>query len=244
MRLKTIKEDTAASAPSKMKNFTVRTLSSVVLAPVCLYLLWKGGLYASALILLITSLIFFEWTRVCLSSPFTPWKKLGWFVAGCVYVGIALGGFLSLISLSGGGKMVMAYVLLALASDTGGYLFGISLRGPKLAPRISPSKTWSGSVGALVLTWIVAHGILMAMANLGLTDLWMSGIIAIPLSLITQGGDLLESWMKRRFHIKDTGHIIPGHGGVLDRVDGVLAIGVGLFIIQLLRGEPLSFPWW
>jgi len=119
------------------------------------------------------------------------------------------------------------------ATDVGAYLFGRALGGPKLAPRISPNKTWSGAWGGILcsvagavcfLFWASSDAHFL-IADIELRDV-LNWKLLIPaaflLSLVAQAGDLLESWFKRRFNVKDSGHILPGHGGIMDRVDGLL----------------------
>lgn len=144
-----------------------------------------------------------------------------WLAAGVVYVGLA-GIALILLRRDGdaGRANVLFLILVVWASDTGAYLAGRLLRGPRLAPAISPGKTWSGAAG----------GVAVAMAA-GVAVAWLSAtgwsaraaLVAAGLSVAAQSGDLLESWLKRRFGVKDSGRLIPGHGGLLDRLDGVLA---------------------
>ena len=234
MQLKNTKEGTDVLEPSKRKNFFLRTISSLILAPFCLFLLWKGGFYTSILMGFISFLVLFEWIKLCLKTDFSVLLKILWLTSGVIYIGLSLAAFWSLTQEPGGNYLLMAYVILALASDTGGYVFGMVFKGPKLAPKISPNKTWSGTLGALCLTWIIAHGIFYYSVGFNLKDLWLSGAIAMAISSVCQLGDLLQSWVKRRFKVKDTGHLIPGHGGILDRVDGLLAVGLLILCFHLM----------
>jgi len=129
---------------------------------------------------------------------------------------------------------VMFLILIVVISDTAGFLAGRLLGGPKLWPRVSPNKTWAGVIGALAASSIagalfslaVAHGSAMRLATAGAL-----------LSLVAQAGDLLESAIKRRFGAKDASSLIPGHGGVMDRVDGIVAtataVGLASFVIDV-----------
>jgi len=107
---------------------------------------------------------------------------------------------------------------LVWATDIGAYFAGRSIGGPKLAPRISPSKTWSG-LGGGVLAALMVGFLLYRFADLPIQLAAASGLLAVAAQL----GDLLESWMKRRAGVKDSGTLLPGHGGVMDRLDGVVA---------------------
>lgn len=157
-----------------------------------------------------------------------------WLAFGVLYIGAA---GLALIHLRGdeaaGRGNVLFLFLVVWASDIGAYLAGRMLGGPKLAPAISPNKTWSGAAGGLLSS--VAAG--MAAAYVMEADL--SGrvaLVAALLGLTSQGGDLFESWIKRRFHVKDSSSLIPGHGGLLDRLDGVLAAAPAAALLGLLLG--------
>jgi phosphatidate cytidylyltransferase len=111
--------------------------------------------------------------------------------------------------------------LVVWASDIAAYLAGRSLGGPKLAPGISPNKTWSGAVGGLIGASAVGLGAALLLGPGGSPARMV--LVSAMLGIATQSGDMLESWIKRRFGVKDSSGLIPGHGGLLDRLDGVLA---------------------
>jgi phosphatidate cytidylyltransferase len=125
-------------------------------------------------------------------------------------------------------------IALVVAADTGGYIAGRSIGGPKLAPRISPNKTWAGLAGAVAGAALV--GLLTAFI-VNHTNVWVLVLLSAVLGVIEQAGDLVESTLKRHFGVKDASHIIPGHGGVLDRVDGLLAVGVAVLVIGEWTGR-------
>jgi phosphatidate cytidylyltransferase len=159
--------------------------------------------------------------------------------AGILYIGLA---GLALIELrhdtEAGRQNVLFLFLVVWASDIGAYAAGRTLGGPKLAPAISPSKTWSGAAGGLLASVVVGVAAAMAMAP---GSVWRAALVAALLGLATQAGDLLESWIKRRYHRKDSSGLIPGHGGVLDRLDGLLAAApvAALLSFQLGYGNVL-----
>jgi phosphatidate cytidylyltransferase len=133
-----------------------------------------------------------------------------------------------------GTKTLFWVLVVVWATDTGAYFAGNLLRGPKLAPSVSPGKTWSGLFGGLIAT-----GGLAAVAG-GAGFVPLSGrfvTLSVLVSLVAQGGDLLESALKRHFEVKDFGTIIPGHGGVLDRVDGLLVAFPFVAGVQLWTGS-------
>lgn len=118
-------------------------------------------------------------------------------------------------------------------SDIGGFFAGRLFGGPKLAPSISPKKTWSGAIGGTTIAVAAAVGI-AALSSVGKP--WMIALVALVLSVASQCGDLFESWLKRRFDVKDASGLIPGHGGVMDRLDGfIFAVGAAA-IIGVARG--------
>ena len=127
---------------------------------------------------------------------------------------------------------IVLVMLMVWAADTLAYFAGRIIGGPKLAPRISPKKTWAGMGGAMVGSAVAALGGGMA---LGVPGLWLLLIVAALLAVVEQGGDLFKSAMKRRYGVKDSGRLIPGHGGVIDRVDGLVAVATVAALIGALR---------
>ena len=129
---------------------------------------------------------------------------------------------------------VIFVIVIVIASDTAGFLSGRLLGGPKLWPRVSPNKTWAGFIGALVASSIVGALFWFAVPDGSVVRLAAAGAM---LSFVAQAGDLAESAIKRRFGAKDTSTLIPGHGGVMDRVDGLVAaataVGLASFVINV-----------
>jgi phosphatidate cytidylyltransferase len=138
------------------------------------------------------------------------------------------------------GRLTLLWLLVVVwATDIGGYAAGKMIGGPRLAPRISPGKTWAGFAGATVLA--VGAGAAFAVVVPDVSALRLA-LAAVGLSLAAQGGDLLESAVKRHFALKDSGTIIPGHGGVFDRLDGLLAAAPLLAVLTAVSGNP-GFLW-
>ncbi len=157
-----------------------------------------------------------------------------WLAGGVIYVGLAgvTATWLRLGTASGRGN-VLFVLAIVWASDTGAYLVGRFVGGPKLVPRISPSKTWAGMVGGVVFA--IAAGLVVA--KLFAAGATLGGIaVSIALAAASQAGDLLESAFKRRFGVKHSSRLIPGHGGLLDRLDGVLAAVPVAAILVLALG--------
>jgi len=157
-----------------------------------------------------------------------------WFTIGTVYVTLPALALLAIRADPQYGEETLFWTIaMVVAADTGGYLVGRTVGGPKLAPRISPNKTWSGLGGAVAGTVIVG---LLTGFMLNHTNVLMLTLMSAGLGLIEQGGDLVESAFKRHFGVKDTSQIIPGHGGVLDRVDGLLAVALAVVIMNTWAG--------
>ena len=123
------------------------------------------------------------------------------------------------------------------STDIAAYFTGRMLGGPKLIPQVSPSKTWTGALGGLLAAMLAAVVIAKAAA---LPAMFALAMIAVLLSVCAQGGDLFESWVKRKFGAKDSGHLIPGHGGLMDRLDGFVTAAVLAALIGLMRGGVLA----
>jgi phosphatidate cytidylyltransferase len=155
-----------------------------------------------------------------------------WAAFGIAYAGLS-GLSLGLLRGDGNAGLIALLFLFAVvwATDISAYFVGRRIGGPKLAPKISPGKTRSGAAGGIVGG--VAAGLLVALAA-GARNLPVLAMVALVLSVVAQAGDLLESWLKRLHGLKDSGRIIPGHGGVMDRVDGLVAAALALYLLGWL----------
>ncbi len=149
-------------------------------------------------------------------------------VLGVPYISIGIGSLIWLYELAGL-SLTLWYVLAVWAVDVGGYIVGCSLKGPKLAPKISPNKTWSGLLGGMFLSFAVSSAYLW---GLGVPDnsMILFGAWAAAVAVVAQIGDLVESAIKRRLNLKDSSDLIPGHGGVFDRVDGLIFAAPFVFL--------------
>ena len=160
-------------------------------------------------------------------------ERRGWAAAGFLYAAAAeIASVLVRLDPVKGFAALMFVLLIVWVTDSGGYFAGRSIGGPKLWPRVSPKKTWAGAAGGFAASLAVAAG--FAAFDLGRIGplLMLSG----ALSVVSQLGDLFESAVKRRFGVKDSSHIIPGHGGLMDRLDGFVAAVVVAAFFGLLRG--------
>ncbi len=158
-----------------------------------------------------------------------------WLPSGVVYLAAAGLALLFLRDRPEDGWRIIFWLLAVVwATDTGGYVAGRTLGGPKLAPTVSPNKTWSGLAGAMLAAGVV--GAAAAALWPGWDPLTL-GLASLGLALVGQAGDLFESRLKRRFGAKDSSHLIPGHGGLLDRVDGVLSVGLVVSLVIWWTGR-------
>lgn len=164
--------------------------------------------------------------------------NLAWRVGGIVYLGLPALAILILRDDPVFGLVALATLFgVVWLTDTGAYAFGRLIGGPRLAPTISPGKTWAGAFGGLflvIVTMFLLTHYLAVQAPIGAIAL------AVILSVTTQCGDLFESWVKRRFDKKDSGTIIPGHGGILDRIDGLLFAAPVMAAIVIAKGGTVS----
>jgi phosphatidate cytidylyltransferase len=195
-------------------------VASLAIAGICLI----AGRLDAALIVLGVGLV-----AVAALSP----ERRHWSAAGFCYAAAAeLASVLVRKDPVHGFAALFLVLLVVWAADIGGYFAGRGIGGPKLWPRVSPKKTWAGAIGGFAGGWAVAGG--FAVVGAGKAGPLLA--LAAFLSVISQLGDLFESAVKRRFGVKDSSQIIPGHGGLLDRLDGFVAAIAAAAILGFLRG--------
>ncbi|MEO5705872.1 MAG: phosphatidate cytidylyltransferase [Alteraurantiacibacter sp.] len=217
----------------------LRTASAVVMLAVAGLAVWLGGLVWGVFVGLVALGVYAEWCGLAKAIAPGTASRIGWFAGGLVYIGIAaamLYVLRELVPLVGSTPLVL---LLGgvIATDVGAYFAGRTIGGPKIAPAISPSKTWAGLGGGMVAATALTF------ATFAVTD----GVTAGPfekigigcgMAIIAQAGDFFESWMKRRAGVKDSGRLIPGHGGLFDRMDGLLSV---LFVMGVAAAVATGF---
>ena len=182
-----------------------------------------GGLAAIAVIAVLSAVI----------AVFEDGQGPAWRYLGVVYVSLPPVAFVILRDDPVHGVAAIVLVMLMVwAADTFAYFAGRLIGGPKLAPVISPRKTWAGLIGAMAGSALAAY---LVSKMLGLQSALILVLIAAVLAIIEQAGDLFKSAMKRHYGVKDSGRLIPGHGGVIDRVDGLVAVAAAAAIIGALR---------
>ena len=222
----------ATGASSRWSDLRLRVASAAVLLPVTLAGLFLGGWPWIGLVLAATAALLWEWWRLWRLKPgHLPTLTL---LGGWLYLLIGAGSLYWLRSDPVAGLVDVLFLLVVVwSSDIGAYVFGRLLGGPKLAPAISPGKTWAGAIGGLLCAMVI--GLLVTrVAAPG--PLLHALVVAALLSVASQFGDLLESGLKRHFGVKDSSRLIPGHGGVFDRLDGVLAAAPVAVLLALALG--------
>jgi phosphatidate cytidylyltransferase len=202
----------------------MRVVASGVVALAVAGLCLAAGRIDAALVVLAAGFVV-----VALISP----ERRTWTAAGFCYAAAAeIASVLVRLDSVKGFVALILLLLVVWVTDIGGYFAGRGIGGPKLWPRVSPKKTWAGAIGGFVASLAVAGG--FAGFDLGKTGPLL--LLGAMLSVVSQLGDLFESAVKRRFGVKDSSHIIPGHGGLLDRLDGFVAAVVMAAIFGFLRG--------
>lgn len=177
--------------------------------------------YAWYATFLMLPLVFLAFVYELYTASEKPFANIGILLLGMVYIGIPFALLLLIGFLKGDFSPNIVFGLLAMTwmNDTGAYLVGSQIGKTKLFPRISPGKTWEGSTGGVIVTFIVAYLLSLLFTDLGLLD-WL--ILAAIVSLFGSIGDLVESMLKRSLKIKDSGTLLPGHGGILDQFDAFI----------------------
>lgn len=160
------------------------------------------------------------------AAPIWTAAGLAWIIGPCI-------GFVWLRSQPVGTATMFWLLAVVWAIDTAAYIAGKTIGGPKLAPRISPKKTWAGLIGGLLAAILVG---LAAALIVGSDKIGQVALLSGALAIVEQIGDMAESFAKRRFGVKDSGSLIPGHGGLLDRLDGMLAVVAAIVILSLVTG--------
>jgi phosphatidate cytidylyltransferase len=167
-------------------------------------------------------------------AALAPAGRRGWIGAGEVCAGVMLTAVVALRADAEYGFVAILFLFaIVWTTDIFAYFIGRLVGGPRLWPRVSPNKTWSGVIGGLLCATIAGSSVVPAA---GLDRLSASAVVAFGLSLATASGDLLESALKRRFGAKDASRLIPGHGGLMDRLDGFLTAALAGAMLGLARG--------
>tara|TARA_Y100000741_G_scaffold336643_1_gene295389 strand:- start:2785 stop:3438 length:654 start_codon:yes stop_codon:yes gene_type:complete len=197
------------------EEFIKRLLSSLILIPIALFFIIKGSIFFNFFLLFFFLVTFYEWHTMSNKKPY--------YFFGLFYLIFSFYTVYDLIDFDGNYNYFLLILLICISTDIGGYVFGNIFKGPKLT-KISPKKTYSGMIGGYVLS-IISIYIIFNYTYLFLDKTKFTidiFIFILVISSISQIGDLVISYFKRLSKVKDTGKIIPGHGGLLDRIDGMI----------------------
>ena len=207
-----------------MNELTVRTLTGVVLIAAALLAAVNGGNILAVLVAAVATLMFYEWTRLV-----RGWGA-AWYISGFFYALLPALALLWIRERDAHGVALLIWsFIVTWSTDIGAYFAGRKLGRRKLAPTISPKKTVEGLYGGIAAAPLLGGAFALAM-GLGIALLALAPVLAVA----AQAGDLFESGMKRRAGVKDSGAWLPGHGGVLDRLDGLVPVAVLTAAAQLL----------
>ena len=247
-------EPTVTAAPAR-SDLKVRTLSALVMVALSGFALAVGGYAWLLFVVFVAAGVLWEWSKLARAITPKPWARALWLAAGFVYV-VGAAEVLMILRLSGFGLLGVLPVLFVLGAviftDVGAYFAGRTFGGPKIAPGISPSKTWSGLAGGMlgatlfifalsrgVIPYIGAHADTYYVTGVTTGLFGKALVFGALIAIVAQAGDFFESWMKRRAGVKDSGTMIPGHGGLFDRVDGLLAV---CFVLGVLMAASTLGP--
>ena len=200
-----------------MSDFIKRILSSIILLPIALYFMLMGSFYLIFLIIICFLVSSFEWVKMT--------KNLNYKVLGLIFLIFSFYTFYQLAT----DYTILIPFLICVSTDIGGYIFGKIFKGPKLT-KISPNKTYAGMIGGYFLS-LLFISLYFDYINHHVTITWF--VTAILISSVSQIGDIIISYFKRLSKLKNTGNLIPGHGGLLDRIDGMIFAFPIFYLIQM-----------
>ena len=201
------------------KELIKRILSSIILATLALYFILTGSFHFILFTIICLLVAMYEWHKMT--------RKLNYKILGFIFLLFSFFTFYESLTDYYLGIFVL---LICVATDVGGYLFGKTFKGPKLT-KISPNKTYSGMIGGYFLS-LISLPYFMNWINHEISINWF--IVTILLSTVSQIGDIIVSYFKRLSKIKNTGKIIPGHGGLLDRIDGMIFAFPAYYMVEVM----------
>lgn len=212
-----------------MRELATRTAVGIILILIALASALLGGTVFAILIALVATIMYVEWSRMVGQWGFA-WKLYGFFY--CLLPAVSLLWIRERAEYQGigtGFDLLIWVFLVVWSTDIGAFFSGRGIGGPKLAPSISPNKTIAGLIGGVISAAVIA-GAWVYHVHLPAQLLWL----AVPFAVAAQLGDLFESGLKRRAGVKDSGTWLPGHGGLLDRLDGLIPVAVLTAAFMLL----------
>jgi phosphatidate cytidylyltransferase len=235
-----------------VSDLPVRLASAIVMLVLAGGALWLGGWFWSGFVALVGCGVIWEWNKLIERFGIAGFGETAWFFGGVVYIG---GAACAMMALRNGRQVLpldplqagygplevlLGFLLPIVAVDVGAYFAGRAIGGPRIAPKISPSKTWAGLAGGAIAASLVGVAVEItdfgpaAVPGYSAFSLAAAVLGGVLIAVIAQAGDFFESWMKRRAGVKDSGSLIPGHGGLFDRLDGFIAVFFVLFVIATI----------
>jgi phosphatidate cytidylyltransferase len=216
----------------KRSDLLVRTGSAAVMLAVAATALWMGGIVFQFFVALVAFIVVLEWRGLVVRFPDDNLTKAIWMAIGGIYVAFGCAAVLLIHDLGG----IVVLLTAVIATDVGAYFAGRLIGGPKIAPAISPSKTWAGLFGgifcAMVALYVYYSTVRLDGYPLPFSNRWKLALIyGLVGAVVAQAGDFFESWLKRRAGVKDSGTLIPGHGGMFDRTDGMIAAAIAFYLL-------------
>lgn len=206
-----------------LSSLALRLISSAILIPAVVIICFMGGWTYGVFIALVIGIAFSEWVKMALLCSPEKKTQILCLIFGFFYLGSA---FIEMSALrlyfDEGAMLVLGLFVTTWASDSTAYLFGKTIGGPKMCPLISPNKTWAGLAGS-----VFGAGTALLFWNflfLHFESQLLTFVFGAAMGIVGQAGDLMISYLKRKSGLKDTGALIPGHGGIMDRIDAMLLI--------------------
>ena len=205
-----------------------RLLSAIVLIPIALAIFYSPLVIFSFFVIIVTILMAFEWITI-VNTKEEEKNNNKWKILGLIYILLPTTSLIYIKTVDNGSYIILWIFLVVWATDIAGLIVGKNVGGPKLAPVISPHKTWSGLIGGVLASMFVSLLTSVIFKESALFFIIFGGVLAV----FEQLGDLTESKFKRTFGVKDSGNIIPGHGGIMDRLDGLTLVAPIVALIVL-----------
>lgn len=223
----------SAGNAGRFADLGKRIITAAIMAALAVSATVAGFPFVDVLVALIATIGLFEWARLC-----GAWREPGWMALGIAYLLAGAVAFLWLRHDAAFGLITVLWLLAVVAAtDIAAYFGGRAIGGPKLVPWISPNKTFAGLISAIVAAAGTGAGFALYMG----ADPWVLAKWSGMLAIMAQAGDIFESGLKRYFGAKDSGALLPGHGGILDRIDGLLTATLVVASVRLI-GED-GVPW-
>ncbi len=216
-----------------LSNLQIRIISACILAPLVLSAVWFSGWWGIIVLSVFVVAACWEWARMVRNGKeLDIWFREKYYAIGALYISAATASII-ILRMQDAQAIKLLFWLFTLnwVMDSCAYFSGRALKGPKICPSISPNKTWSGFFGGL--TGVFIYGLILA--HFWQLKALQFALFSMILASIGHVGDFFESYIKRKFEVKDSSNLIPGHGGVLDRFDSFIAvvIAVGIFFILM-----------